>query len=38
MGAGLVLDTFLVRTVLTPSLLTVLGRASSWPGRRFAPP
>ena len=37
-GAGLVLDTFLVRPVLTPSLLTVLGRASSWPGRRFAPP
>ena len=37
MGTGLVLDTFVVRPVLTPSLLTVLGRASSWPDRRFAP-
>ena len=37
MGIGLLIDTFIVRPVLTPSLLTVLGRASSWPSRRFAP-
>jgi RND superfamily putative drug exporter len=37
MGTGLLIDTFMVRPVLTPSLLTVLGPASSWPSRRFAP-
>ena len=35
MTAGLLIDTFLVRPVLTPSLLTVLGRASSWPSHRI---
>ncbi len=35
MGTGLLIDTFLVRPVLTPSLLTVLGRASSWPSHRI---
>lgn len=37
MAAGLLIDTFLVRPVLTPSLLTVLGRAGTWPSRRLAP-
>lgn len=37
MAAGLLIDTFMVRPVLTPSLLTVLGRAGTWPSRRLAP-
>lgn len=35
MGAGLILDTFLVRSILTPSLLTLIGPASGWPGGRL---
>jgi RND superfamily putative drug exporter len=37
MGVGILLDTFLVRSVLVPSLITLFGRASWWPGRGFAP-
>ncbi|MFM9035288.1 MAG: RND family transporter [Mycobacterium sp.] len=32
-GAGILLDTFLVRTVLVPALATLLGRANWWPSR-----
>ncbi|MGY1723194.1 MMPL family transporter [Blastococcus sp. SYSU DS0533] len=35
MSVGLLIDTFLVRPVLTPALLTLLGRWSSWPSRRI---
>ncbi|MCV2490370.1 MMPL family transporter [Geodermatophilus sp. YIM 151500] len=35
MAVGLLLDTFLIRPVLTPALLTLLGRTSSWPSRRI---
>jgi RND superfamily putative drug exporter len=41
MTVGLLIDTFIVRSVLTPSLLTLVGTASGWPGRRLrrhAPP
>jgi RND superfamily putative drug exporter len=34
MTAGLLIDTFLVRPVLTPAMLTLLGPAASWPRRR----
>ncbi|OMQ16547.1 hypothetical protein A7K94_0201810 [Modestobacter sp. VKM Ac-2676] len=34
MAAGLLIDTFLIRPVLTPAVLTLLGRAASWPSRR----
>jgi putative drug exporter of the RND superfamily len=34
MSVGLLLDTFLIRPVLTPAVLTLLGRAASWPSRR----
>lgn len=30
---GLLIDTFVIRPVLTPALLTLLGRAATWPGR-----
>ncbi|SOC50068.1 putative drug exporter of the RND superfamily [Blastococcus aggregatus] len=35
MAVGLLLDTFLIRPLLTPALLTRLGRAASWPSRRI---
>lgn len=35
MAVGLLLDTFLVRPVLTPAVLTLLGPAASWPSRRI---
>ncbi|MGY2127593.1 MMPL family transporter [Blastococcus sp. SYSU DS0617] len=35
MAVGLLIDTFLVRPVLTPAVLTLLGSASSWPSRRI---
>jgi RND superfamily putative drug exporter len=37
MTLGLLLDALLVRTVLVPALVTLLGEASGWPGRRPAP-
>ena len=35
MSVGLLLDTFVVRPVLTPAMLTLLGRWASWPSRRI---
>lgn len=32
-GIGLLLDTFVVRTITVPAIATLLGRASWWPGR-----
>ena len=34
-AVGLMIDTLIVRPVLTPALLTVLGRRASWPSRRI---
>ncbi len=34
MAVGLLIDTFLIRPVLTPAVLTLLGRAASWPSGR----
>jgi RND superfamily putative drug exporter len=31
MGVGILLDTFLVRSVLVPTLVVVFGRAGRWP-------
>jgi RND superfamily putative drug exporter len=38
MAVGLLLDTFLVRPVLTPAVLTLLGRSANWPAAGSAPP
>jgi len=35
MCVGVLLDTFLVRSVLVPSLITLFGRFSGWPGGRL---
>ncbi|VBA32655.1 Sulfolipid-1 exporter MmpL8 [Mycobacterium innocens] len=35
-GVGLLLDTFLVRTITVPSLAVLVGNANWWPSRRFA--
>jgi uncharacterized membrane protein YdfJ with MMPL/SSD domain len=32
MGVGLLIDAFLVRTLLVPALVALVGRASAWPG------
>jgi RND superfamily putative drug exporter len=34
MTVGLLLDTLVIRPVLTPAVLTLLGRWSSWPSKR----
>jgi putative drug exporter of the RND superfamily len=35
MAAGLLIDTLVVRPLITPALITLLGRAASWPSRRI---
>lgn len=35
MGAGLLLDTFVVRLLLVPCLVSIVGPASGWPGHRL---
>jgi RND superfamily putative drug exporter len=32
MAVGLLIDTFLVRTILVPALLSLVGPRSAWPG------
>lgn len=36
-GVGLLLDTFLVRTVTVPAMAVLVGRANWWPSRRLKP-
>ncbi|MGI8450231.1 MAG: MMPL family transporter, partial [Streptosporangiaceae bacterium] len=38
MATGLLIDTFLVRSVFTPSIITLLGPAAGWPGHRLRRP
>ncbi|MDQ4138370.1 MAG: MMPL family transporter, partial [Actinomycetota bacterium] len=33
MGVGILIDVFVVRSILVPSIITVIGTASGWPGR-----
>jgi RND superfamily putative drug exporter len=35
MTVGLLLDAFLVRTLLVPALISIVGERSGWPGRRL---
>lgn len=35
MAVGLLIDTFLIRPVLTPAVLTLLGSAAGWPSKRI---
>jgi RND superfamily putative drug exporter len=35
MTIGLLLDSLLIRTILVPALVMIVGAASSWPSRRF---
>jgi RND superfamily putative drug exporter len=36
MVVGLLLETFVVRSLLVPALIALFGHASGWPGRRLA--
>jgi RND superfamily putative drug exporter len=36
MSVGLLLDVFLVRTVLVPAMIVIVGERSGWPGKRLA--
>ena len=38
LAAGLLIDAFIVRTVLTPAVMSLVGERSSWPSRRFETP
>jgi RND superfamily putative drug exporter len=38
MAVGILIDVFVVRALLVPSVLTLVGRRSGWPSRRFARP
>jgi len=35
LAAGLLIDAFLVRTVLAPAVIALVGERSGWPGRRL---
>jgi RND superfamily putative drug exporter len=37
MSIGILIDVLIVRTLLVPTLLTLLGRSSGWPSPRFRP-
>jgi RND superfamily putative drug exporter len=37
MAAGLLIDAFLVRTVLVPATISLVGYRSGWPGKRLRP-
>ena len=38
LGVGVVIDAFLVRSLLVPALITLVGPVSGWPGRRLTRP
>ena len=38
LAAGLLVDAFIVRTVLTPAVMWLVGERSSWPSRRLTAP
>jgi putative drug exporter of the RND superfamily len=37
-GVGILLDTFLVRTITVPAIAALVGRANWWPSSRSAAP
>jgi putative drug exporter of the RND superfamily len=38
MAIGILIDAFIVRSLLVPALISVVGRASGWPGKKLAKP
>jgi RND superfamily putative drug exporter len=38
LAAGLLIDAFIVRTVLTPAVMSLVGERSSWPSKRLTGP
>ena len=37
MVTGVLIETFVVRSLLAPSLITIFGYVSGWPGRQLHP-
>lgn len=37
-AVGVLVDAFIVRSLLVPALVSLVGRASGWPGHRLAGP
>lgn len=37
-AVGVLVDAFIVRSLLVPALVSLVGRTSGWPGRRLVPP
>ncbi|MGH4010240.1 MAG: MMPL family transporter [Pseudonocardiaceae bacterium] len=38
MAVGVLIDAFIVRSLLVPALISLVGRASGWPGKQLAGP
>lgn len=38
MAVGVLIDAFIVRSLLVPALISLVGRASGWPGKKLAGP
>ncbi|HZA16475.1 MAG TPA: MMPL family transporter, partial [Pseudonocardiaceae bacterium] len=38
MAVGVLIDAFIVRSLLMPALISLVGRASGWPGKKLASP
>ncbi|PZS27396.1 MAG: MMPL family transporter, partial [Pseudonocardiales bacterium] len=38
MAVGILIDAFVVRSLLVPALISLVGRFSGWPGKRLAGP
>jgi putative drug exporter of the RND superfamily len=38
MAVGILIDAFIVRSLLVPALISLVGRASGWPGKRLVGP
>ena len=38
MALGVLIDSFLVRSLLVPALISLVGDGSAWPARRFRAP
>jgi putative drug exporter of the RND superfamily len=38
MAVGVLIDAFVIRSLLVPALISLVGQASGWPGKQLAGP